>query len=123
MAPKLPLPRGWKHRVRSSVLHILALSHYTFTAMVARASNDRDRRTRRRAEIDRLEHEIALLQEELRIKDARMARVTADPTGQLVGSHASLASCARRLVPIWCQRLIHVKVTKTKLVVPIPIAT
>ncbi len=29
MAPKLPLPRGWKRRVRSSVLHILALSHYT----------------------------------------------------------------------------------------------
>ncbi len=29
MPPKLPLPRGWKHRVRSSVFHILALSHYT----------------------------------------------------------------------------------------------
>ena len=28
MAPKLPLPRGWKRRVRSSVLHILALGHY-----------------------------------------------------------------------------------------------
>jgi len=25
MAPKLPLPRGWKRRVRSSVLHVLAL--------------------------------------------------------------------------------------------------
>ncbi len=31
MTPKLPLPRGWKRHVRSSVLHILALSHYTFT--------------------------------------------------------------------------------------------
>ncbi len=29
MPPKLPLPRGWKRRVRSWVLHILALSHYT----------------------------------------------------------------------------------------------
>ena len=27
MAPKLPLPRGWKRRVRSSVLHILALGN------------------------------------------------------------------------------------------------
>ncbi len=27
MAPKLPLPRGWKHRVWSSVRHILALSY------------------------------------------------------------------------------------------------
>ena len=31
MAYRLPLPRGWKHRVRSSVLHILALSHYTIS--------------------------------------------------------------------------------------------
>ncbi len=75
MAPKLPLPRGWRRRGRSSVLHILALSHYTFTAMVARASNDRHRRTRLQSEIDRLRHETALLQEELRIKDARMERV------------------------------------------------
>jgi len=29
MPPKLPLPRGWKRRVQSSVLHILALSQYT----------------------------------------------------------------------------------------------
>ena len=28
MTPKLPLPRGWKRRVRSSVLRILALGHY-----------------------------------------------------------------------------------------------
>ena len=29
MNHKIPLPRGWKRRVRSWVLHILALSHYT----------------------------------------------------------------------------------------------
>ncbi len=28
MAPKLPLPHGWKCRIRSSVLHILDLGHY-----------------------------------------------------------------------------------------------
>ncbi len=43
--------------------------------MVARASNDRDHRTRVRVEIDRLNHELALLQEELRIKNARMERI------------------------------------------------
>jgi Integrase core domain len=75
MPPKLPLPRGWNRHAKSAILHILALSHYTFTAILARAANQRDRRTRRRAEIDRLNHEIALLQEELRIKDARMERV------------------------------------------------
>ena len=75
MAPKLPLPRGWKRRVRSSVLQILALSHYTFTALLARAANSKNRQVRLQAEIDRRDHEIALLHEELRIKDGRMERV------------------------------------------------
>ena len=43
--------------------------------MVARAANERSRRTRFRAEIDRLNHELALLREEIRIKNARMTRV------------------------------------------------
>jgi hypothetical protein len=64
MDPRIPIPRGWNRRAKSAIIHILALSHYTFTVLVARAANDRNRRTRIRAEIDRLEHEIALLQEE-----------------------------------------------------------
>ena len=75
MAPKLPLPRGWQRRVRSSVLQILALSHYTFTALLARAASSKNRQVRLQAEIDRRDHEIALLHEELRIKDGRMERV------------------------------------------------
>ena len=31
MRTRLPLPRGWNRRVRSSALHILALSHYSDT--------------------------------------------------------------------------------------------
>ena len=38
MPPKLPLPRGWKRRVRSSVLHV-GLSHYTFTAQRGRQNS------------------------------------------------------------------------------------
>jgi len=75
MPPKLPLPRGWKRRVRSSVLHILALSHYTFTVLLARAANSKNRQVRLQAQIDRRDNEIVLLQEQLRIKDARMERV------------------------------------------------
>ncbi len=75
MHRKMPLPRGWKGRVRSSVLHILALSHYSFTALLARAAQSKYRQIRLQAQIDRRNHEIALLQEELRIKDARMDRV------------------------------------------------
>ncbi len=74
MHRKIPIPRGWNRRAKSAILHILALSHYTFTVMVARASNDRHRRTRVQAQIDRRDREIALFQEELRIKDARMER-------------------------------------------------
>ncbi len=75
MTAKLPLPRGWKRRVRSSVLHILALGHYGFTVLLARAALSKKSQVRLQAQIDRLNHEIALLQEEHRIKDARMDRV------------------------------------------------
>jgi transposase InsO family protein len=77
MDRKIPLPRSWNRRTKAAILQILALSHYAFTAMVARAANERSRRTRFRAEIDRLSHELALLREELRIKNARMERVPA----------------------------------------------
>jgi len=75
MAPKLPLPRGWKRRVRSSVLQILALSHYSFTVLLAKAAESKNRHIRFQARLDRRPREITLLQEELRIKDARMERV------------------------------------------------
>ncbi len=61
MHHKIPLPRGWKRRVRSSVLHILALSHYTFTALLAKAAQSRNRQVRLQAQVDRRDHEIALL--------------------------------------------------------------
>ncbi len=38
MHHKMPLPRGWNRRVRSSVPHIQALSHNTCTALVTRAT-------------------------------------------------------------------------------------
>ena len=78
MRHKIPVPHGWNRRAKSAILHILGLSHCKFTALVARAANDRDRRTRLQAKTGRLKHEIALLEEELRIKDARMARVPRD---------------------------------------------
>ena len=74
MRRNLPLPRGWNRRTKAAILHILALSHYNSTALLARAAND-PHRTRLRAEIDRLNHELALVREEFRLKDARMARV------------------------------------------------
>ncbi len=75
MHHKIPLPRGWNRRAKSAILHILALSHYSFTVLLARAAQSKNRHIRFQARIDRRDREIALLQEELRIKDARMERV------------------------------------------------
>ncbi len=44
---------GWKRRVRSSVLHILAVSHYTVTALLAKAALSKNRQVRLQAQIDR----------------------------------------------------------------------
>ena len=41
MHPRIPLPRGWNRRTKPAILQILALSHYAFTALVARAANKR----------------------------------------------------------------------------------
>ena len=46
MSPKIPLPRGWNCRAKSAILHILALSHYTFTVLVAKAAQSRNRQVR-----------------------------------------------------------------------------
>ena len=39
MCRNLPRPRGWDRHVKSTVLQILALSHYGFTALLVRAVN------------------------------------------------------------------------------------
>ena len=41
MPRNLPLPRGWNRRAKATILQILALSHYTFIAVLARAANER----------------------------------------------------------------------------------
>ena len=40
MHPRIPLPRGWRHHTKSAIVQILALSHYTFTALLARVANE-----------------------------------------------------------------------------------
>ena len=46
MHHKIPLPRGWNRRAKSAILHILALSHYTFTALLARTALSKNRQVR-----------------------------------------------------------------------------
>ena len=77
MHKKLPLPRGWNRHVKSSVLQVLSLAHYCFFTVRGWAAESGSRRARMQAENDHLEQEMALLQEELRIKHARMMRIPA----------------------------------------------
>ena len=73
----LSLPKGWPAHVRSSTVHAISLAHFSLTFARGAAANSINKRMQLQAEVDRLRQEVALLQEELRIKDARMLRIPA----------------------------------------------
>ena len=75
--PPVPLPRGWTKVVNAAVLHAISVVSTALTVAWGKASSSRSARIRDRAEIDRLRAELALLEEELEIKDARWARLPA----------------------------------------------
>ncbi|HUT58356.1 MAG TPA: helix-turn-helix domain-containing protein [Phycisphaerae bacterium] len=74
LVPDVPLVSGWPKSVRSIVLHVISMAHYAIVAARGWAANSINARVRLSAENDRLKQEIELLGEELRVKDARMAR-------------------------------------------------
>ncbi len=61
--------------VKSSVLHVIGLAEFILARAWSWAEESVNPRLRKDAELDRARHEIALLREEIRIKDARMAQV------------------------------------------------
>jgi transposase InsO family protein len=66
-----PLPRGWAKHVKSALLHAIAMASAALT--VARScSAPRGLR----ADLERATHEIALLREELDLKDSRWIRLS-----------------------------------------------
>jgi len=75
--PKIPLPKQWPSRVRSGVLHAISLAHFSLTFTRSWAATSWNARIRLRAENDRLRQELALVREEMRIKDSRMLRIPA----------------------------------------------
>ena len=74
-SPAIPLPKGWSARVKSAVLHAISLAQFTITYTRGWASDSRNTRVRLTAERDQALQDNALLREELRIKDSRMARI------------------------------------------------
>ncbi len=73
--PQLTLPRGWNKRVQSAILQAISLGRHCFFLIVGRMARSPKALDRAVAETERLRHEVELFREELRLKDARMARV------------------------------------------------
>ena len=75
--PRISIPESWPSHVKSAILHIISLAHFSITHARGWAANSVSKRVRTTAEDDRLHQEIALLREELRIKDVRMCAIAA----------------------------------------------
>ena len=73
--PRIHLPKGWQDCVKSAVLHTIALAHYAIVYARAWAADSINARVRLAAENDRLHEACALLREEPRIKDTRIAQI------------------------------------------------
>ena len=73
--PDIPLPSGWPHSVRTGVLHVISLAQYAIAATRGWAADALNPRARQASDNDRLTGEVALLQEQIRIQNARLARI------------------------------------------------
>ena len=74
--PRIPLPRNWHRHVKSAVLHTISLALFSIVHARGMAAGHIRRRVRLAAQNERLREECELLREEIRIKDARMNRIT-----------------------------------------------
>ncbi len=75
----IPLPKDWPEHARSAIVHVISLAHAAIVSARGRVASARDSREHLRAKLDNARAEIALLTEELRIKDARMASIDPRP--------------------------------------------
>ena len=71
------LPSGWPKHARAALLHAISLGATALTVVHGWAAGQRSSRLRLRAELERLDRELAVVREELRLKDARLARLPA----------------------------------------------
>jgi len=72
---EIPLPKKWPKHVKSAVLHTISLASTVFTAAHGWAARGADRLVRLQAELEEARSEVALLREEMSVKDARFGRV------------------------------------------------
>ena len=70
-----PVPKGWPSQVRSAILKVISLAQFAAANTRGWAANSVNSRIRLKAQLDQARQEIAMLREETRIKDARLARI------------------------------------------------
>ena len=70
---RLSLPKNWPQGVKIPVLHVVALAHVAVVHARRLVLNSPNARTRLAGDFQAASDEMSLLEEELRIKDARMA--------------------------------------------------
>jgi len=77
MKPRNPpsLPPGWSKHIKSSLVHAISLAATVLTSAWGRTATGRSTLSRLEVELDRANTEIAMLREELAIKDARWSRL------------------------------------------------
>ena len=73
----IPLPRSWPNHVKSAFLHALGMAHMAMAHVRGRCAGSGVAEVSLNADTERFRSEVELLREELRIKDARMARLSA----------------------------------------------
>jgi transposase-like protein len=73
--PSIPLPAGWPAHTRAALLRAVALAQLGLVHARSWCADSRITRVRLAGENDALRSEAAALREELRIKDARLARI------------------------------------------------
>ncbi len=71
----IPLPRAWPSCVKFAILHVISLAQFTVAHTRGWAADSVNSRIQLKAELDRALQDNALLREEIRIKDVRMARI------------------------------------------------
>ena len=73
----VPLPRSWPTCVKSAILQVISLAHLAIIYSRSWAANSPIARVRLQGKLERSRNEVSLLQEEIRIKDARMGHLDA----------------------------------------------
>ncbi len=67
------MPSSWPKHAKVATLHVISLAHFALIQVRGWAANSPIHRVRLAAERDQLNGEVAMLREEIRIRDARMA--------------------------------------------------